>query len=227
MSDLSAAPPAGRAGGRLEGGSASGCRGRRAGTGPQRLDARAGRARSVHVRPGCGGRGHGAADPAIAPGGEPGRPGMDHQRLQPGLRLPDADRRGARRPVRPPPHVRPRAARVRPGLGAGGAVVWRGDAHRGAGGAGRRGGHAGAADPDADQRRVPGREARGGHRDLGRHHRPGGGRRPGRRRRDRAGPLLGVDLLDQRARRVGRRGALRAAAARKPRPAAAAGHHRA
>ncbi len=69
-------------------------------------------------------------------------------------------------------------------------------------------------------------EARGRYRHLGWHHRPGGGRWPRRRWCDRAGPLLGVDLLDQRAGRVGRRDAVRAPAAREPRPPAAAGHHR-
>ena len=61
----------------------------------------------------------------------------------------------------------------------------RGPGHRRAdrrpGDPGRRGGHAAAADPRADQRRLPARQARRRHRDLGRHHRP-------RRRR---GPVVG------------------------------------
>ena len=83
---------------------------------------------------------------------------------------------------------------------------------------------AGAAHPDPDQRRLPGRAARHRHRHLGRRHRPGRGGRPGGRRCDRAGRVVAVDLLAERPGRAGRRGAGRAAAHREPRPAAAAGH---
>ena len=220
MSELSAAPSAGRSSGRIGGGPAS-VRGPRAGTIPWLVAGPLERS----WPPGCGG-GRDAALLTLQTHRRASRrfwvDDQRHNLVFGGL----MHRRGPGRPVRPPPHVRPRPDRIRPGLRDGGAVPGYRDAHRGAGGPGRRGGHARAADPDPDQRGLPGREAGGGHRDLGRHHRPGRGRRAGRGRCHRAGHLLAVDLLAQRSRRAGGRGAVRAAAARKPRSPAATGLHR-
>ena len=55
-----------------------------------------------------------------------------------------------------------------------------------------------AARADAAERGVPARAPGARARDLQRHHRTCGARRPGRRRRDHAGDRVAVDLLDQR-----------------------------
>ena len=124
---------------------------------------------------------------------------MDGQRLHPDLRGAAPDRRRARRPLRPPAHVRDRHRHLHAGLGAGGA---RADGHRARprtrpAGRGRCDRH--AAHPDHPQRGGAGRQARPRARRLGRHRRPGRRARPGRRRSRRPGHLLALDLLAQRA----------------------------
>ena len=129
---------------------------------------------------------------------------VDGQRLQPQLRGAADHRRRARRPLRPPQALRRsgsvcspsprRPARSRPTRLA----------DRGARRPGRRRRAADAARPGAAERRVPAPEARHGDRAVQRGHRTGGGQRPARRRRDRRGHRLGVDLLDQRPDRAAR-----------------------
>ena len=67
----------------------------------------------------------------------------------------------------------------------------------------------------AGQRRLPARAARLGARDLLRAHRPRGGERPARRRRDHRGHRVAVDLLAQRADRARARPARAARACRR------------
>ena len=78
------------------------------------------------------------------------------------------------------------------------------------------------ADPDPARRRLPARPARDGARRLVRRERHRRGARPAGRRRRRAGRLVALDLLDQRADRPGAGPAGRHAADREPRPQRAA-----
>ena len=129
------------------------------------------------------------------------RPRVDRQRLHPHLRGAAADRRRARRPVRPAPRcsslgigiftarARPLAA-LAPSIealniaravqGVGGAIVM-------------------PLTLTHAQRRRAGRAARHRARRLGRHRRPRRRARAARRRRRRPGHLLALDLLAQRA----------------------------
>ena len=124
--------------------------------------------------------------------------GVDGQRLQPELRGP-ADHRGrARRSLRPAQAVRDRARALRGGVRSQRAGARCRLADRVARRPGRRIGPDHAAGPRAAERGVPAREAWRGNRHIQRDHRPRGGERPARRRRDRQRARLAVDLLDQR-----------------------------
>ena len=149
-------------------------------------------------------------------------PRMDGQRLHADLRRPAPDRRRARRPLRPPAAVRDRAGALHRRLGGGGARTVDRRARRRSRGAGRRRRDRHAADPDDPLVGGAGGEARRRARRLGRHRRPRGRARSARRRRGRLGPLLAVDLLDQRARRPRDDPARAAAPRRDPRPVRAA-----
>ena len=88
-------------------------------------------------------------------------------------------------------------------LGGGGARAEHRRAGRRPGAAGRRRRDRHAAHADDPLRRRASGPPRHGARHLGRRQRPGRRARPGGRRRHRRGPLLAVDLLDQRPHRPG------------------------
>ena len=123
---------------------------------------------------------------------------VDRERVHAHVRRPAPDRRGARRPLRAAAAVRDRADAVHARLGRGGARAVDRGARRRAGGAGRGRGDHHPADADDPLRGGAGREARRRARRLGRDRRPRRRARPARRRRRRLGPLVAVDLLDQR-----------------------------
>ena len=143
---------------------------------------------------------------------------MDGERLQPELRRAAHDRVGARRPLRTAAAVRGRPRALRPRVGRVRARADRGLAHRGADRAGRGRGVRHAARARARERRVPRRAPRVGDRRAAGPHGPGGRDRAGHRRRGRAGHLLELDLLDQRADRARRRAGRAGPHPREPRP---------
>ena len=99
--------------------------------------------------------------PAVAPrppGREPVRPGVDDQRLQPRVRLPDAHRRRARRPVRAQEALRHRPRGIHRGVHRVRDREQRGRVSR-ADRAGRGRGHRAACLAHLDQRGVPGRRS--------------------------------------------------------------------
>src|SRR5579875_2268315 len=117
--------------------------------------------------------------------------------------MPAADRRGARRPLRPAADAlrRPRALHHSVAAGRAGADSRSTDRRPGA--ARRRRGDHGAADPHARHRRLPAGTAELGDRHLERRRGPERGDRAVRRRCHRAGDRLALDLLGQRPRRPG------------------------
>ena len=171
--------------------------------------------------------------PAGHPGELPGRPvraRVDRQRLHADVRRPAADRRRARRPLRPQADVHHRPRDLHRRLGHRRPLVVVGDAHRRPGDPGRRRRDRHPAHPDDPVGRGAGRAARGRPRRVGRDRRPGHRHRAGRRRGDRRGTRLAVDLLDQRPDRAHRDPAGALPADRDLRPEAAArparsGHH--
>ena len=106
--------------------------------------------------------------------------------------------RRARRPLRPPAHVRDRHRRLHARLGRRGARAERRGAQPRPRRAGPRRRDRDAADADDPQRRRAAGEARARARRLGRDQRSRGRVRARRRRRRRAGPLVAVDLLAER-----------------------------
>ena len=124
--------------------------------------------------------------------------GVDGERVHAHLRRAPADRRRAGRPVRAQADVRPRPADLHRRLRSRGAGAEQRGAHRRPGPAGRRRRYRHAAHPDDPLRGRASGPPRHGARHLGRRQRPGRRARPGGRRRHRRGPLVAVDLLDQR-----------------------------
>ena len=124
---------------------------------------------------------------------------VDGQRVHADVRRLPPHRRRARRPVRAAAHVRRRPRDLHRGFCAGRA----GAVDRGARGRTRAQGVGGAivaaADADDPQRGGSGRAPWPRARRVGWHRRPGRRTRPARRRRGHRGPVLAVDLLDQRA----------------------------
>ena len=108
----------------------------------------------VHDRPGRNGGDHRAADDPRRPARQHLDPGLDDQRLQPGLRGTDLDRYRAGRQVRPPPGLHGRGGAVHTGLGRlrGQPQCRRLDRRPRRAGRGRGNRH--AAEPGADQRGV-------------------------------------------------------------------------
>ena len=125
-------------------------------------------------------------------------PRVDGQRLHAHVRGAAPDRRGARRPLRPPAGLRDRRRHLHARLGRGRARADRRGAEHRARRAGARRRDRDAADADDPQRGGADGEARARARRLGRDQRPRGRVRPGRRRRRRRGALVAVDLLAQR-----------------------------
>ena len=158
-----------------------------------------------------------AVHPAV-PARGPVRPAVDDLRLHPHLRGLPAERRDARRPLRPQTAVRHRPRRVHARLGR----LRAGPGHRRADRlprpAGPRRRDHGAAHPDPAVRRRPPGTPGPGHRRLGRAGRRRRRRRTGHRRRHHRGRLLAVDLLDQRPARRAAAAALPHVADRVARP---------
>ncbi len=124
---------------------------------------------------------------------------VDRQRLHPRLRRAPAHRLRARRPLRAQAHVPDRRRdlhRLERRRGAR-SLDRRPDRHPRA--AGHRGRDRHPPHPDPGQRGLPARAAGSGARHLGRDQRPRRRPRPVRRRRDRRGHRVAVDLLAQRA----------------------------
>jgi len=121
----------------------------------------------VRDRAGRNGGDHRAADDPRRPARQHLGPGLDDQRLQPGLRGTDLDRYRAGRPVRPPPGLPGRGGAVHTGLGRlrGQPQCRQPDRRPGRAGRGRGDRH--AAEPGADQRGVPAVPARHGRRGVG------------------------------------------------------------
>ena len=175
--------------------------------------------RAVHGDAGQHGRERGPAQHPAGAGGRAVGAGPGPGRLHPGVRQPAADRRLARRPVRPPAGVPDRPGGVHRLLGP---VRPRPDPA----GAGRRpgppgggGGRPAAQLPGHPDRGLP-RPAR-----AGPGHRPvvggvgdGPGRRPGGRRAAHRRPRLALGVLREPARRGGRLRGRRAGRGRVPRP---------
>jgi len=180
----------------------------------------------VHDRPGRNGGDHRAADDPRRPARQHLDPGLDNQRLQPGLRGTDLDRYRAGRPVRPPPGLPGRGGAVHTGLGRlrGQPQCRQPDRRPGRAGRGRGDRH--AAEPGADQRGVPAVPARHGRPGVRGDHWDRGRARAGGGRRDRAGPGVAVGVLAERAGRARAGGHRRTGAGGKPRPGPAAGSGR-
>ena len=129
--------------------------------------------------------------------------GVDGQRVRAGLRRAAADRRRARRSVRPPADVHVRDRAVHPVLSRSRARGLGRPADRRQGAAGRRRRDRDAADPDPAGRGVPAGAPRCRDRDLVGDQRDRRGARAAGRRRRHPAELVALDLLDQRADRAG------------------------
>ena len=131
-------------------------------------------------------------------------PRVDGERLQPELRGVADHGRCAWRPLRAAVLLRDWVGPVRRGVRGERAGAQRRLPDRSPSSPGGRRGAGPDARSGAADRRVPAREARSGDRPVQRGHRDRGRARPARRRRDRRGHRLDVDLLAQRADRRGR-----------------------